>query len=285
MSILSVRLREHHIEATQTEKVIIDYILSSLDSMSELTIYQLAEQTFASPASISRLCKKLGFKGYSDFQKAVIYEQASRNTYLEGRVIDFAKNSTIEEIMDGMISRNILGMEELKQLMSEESILKTVELIEASNNLSFFGMGASLIVAMDAQMKFIRGNKMAMVNQDWHSQLLVARNMKRGDLAFTISYSGETEEMVEVTRAAKSNGAKIITLTNQDNSTIANLADVNLFIPSNELPLRSAATVSRLMQLNYIDVIFQTYLSRSEDSIEILERTRINKLSEGGDRI
>ena len=146
-------------------------------------------------------------------------------------------------------------------------------------------MGASLIVAMDAQMKFIRGNKMAMVNQDWHSQLLVARNMKRGDLAFTISYSGETEEMVEVTRAAKSNGAKIITLTNQDNSTIANLADVNLFIPSNELPLRSAATVSRLMQLNYIDVIFQTYLSRSEDSIEILERTRINKLSEGGDRI
>ncbi|EKB54296.1 MurR/RpiR family transcriptional regulator [Falseniella ignava] len=285
MSILSVRLREHHIEATQTEKVIIDYILSSLDSMPELTIYQLAEQTFASPASISRLCKKLGFKGYSDFQKAVIYEQASRNTYLEGRVIDFAKNSTIEEIMDGMISRNILGMEELKQLMSEESILKTVELIEASNNLSFFGMGASLIVAMDAQMKFIRGNKMAMVNQDWHSQLLVARNMKRGDLAFTISYSGETEEMVEVTRAAKSNGAKIITLTNQDNSTIANLADVNLFIPSNELPLRSAATVSRLMQLNYIDVIFQTYLSRSEDSIEILERTRINKLSEGGDRI
>ena len=285
MSILSVRLREHHIEATQTEKVIIDYILSSLDSMPELTIYQLAEQTFASPASISRLCKKLGFKGYSDFQKAVIYEQASRNTYLEGRVIDFAKNSTIEEIMDGMISRNILGMEELKQLMSEESILKTVELIEASNNLSFFGMGASLIVAMDAQMKFIRGNKMAMVNQDWHSQLLVARNMKRGDLAFTISYSGETEEMVEVTRAAKSNGAKIITLTNQDNSTIANLADVNLFIPSNELPLRSAATVSRLMQLNYIDVIFQTYLGRSEDSIEILERTRINKLSEGGDRI
>ena len=285
MSILSVRLREHHIEATQTEKVIIDYILSSLDSMPELTIYQLAEQTFASPASISSLCKKLGFKGYSDFQKAVIYEQASRNTYLEGRVIDFAKNSTIEEIMDGMISRNILGMEELKQLMSEESILKTVELIEASNNLSFFGMGASLIVAMDAQMKFIRGNKMAMVNQDWHSQLLVARNMKRGDLAFTISYSGETEEMVEVTRAAKSNGAKIITLTNQDNSTIANLADVNLFIPSNELPLRSAATVSRLMQLNYIDVIFQTYLSRSEDSIEILERTRINKLSEGGDRI
>lgn len=285
MSILSVRLREHHIEATQTEKVIIDYILSSLDSMPKLTIYQLAEQTFASPASISRLCKKLGFKGYSDFQKAVIYEQASRNTYLEGRVIDFAKNSTIEEIMDGMISRNILGMEELKQLMSEESILKTVELIEASNNLSFFGMGASLIVAMDAQMKFIRGNKMAMVNQDWHSQLLVARNMKRGDLAFTISYSGETEEMVEVTRAAKSNGAKIITLTNQDNSTIANLADVNLFIPSNELPLRSAATVSRLMQLNYIDVIFQTYLSRSEDSIEILERTRINKLSEGGDRI
>lgn len=285
MSILSVRLREHHIEATQTEKVIIDFILSSLDSMPELTIYQLAEQTFASPASISRLCKKLGFKGYSDFQKAVIYEQASRNTYLEGRVIDFAKNSTIEEIMDGMISRNILGMEELKQLMSEESILKTVELIEASNNLSFFGMGASLIVAMDAQMKFIRGNKMAMVNQDWHSQLLVARNMKRGDLAFTISYSGETEEMVEVTRAAKSNGAKIITLTNQDNSTIANLADVNLFIPSNELPLRSAATVSRLMQLNYIDVIFQTYLSRSEDSIEILERTRINKLSEGGDRI
>lgn len=285
MSILSVRLREHHIEATQTEKVIIDYILSSLDSMPKLTIYQLAEQTFASPASISRLCKKLGFKGYSDFQKAVIYEQASRKTYLEGRVIDFAKNSTIEEIMDGMISRNILGMEELKQMMSEESILKTVELIEASNNLSFFGMGASLIVAMDAQMKFIRGNKMAMVNQDWHSQLLVARNMKRGDLAFTISYSGETEEMVEVTRAAKSNGAKIITLTNQDNSTIANLADVNLFIPSNELPLRSAATVSRLMQLNYIDVIFQTYLSRSEDSIEILERTRINKLSEGGDRI
>lgn len=277
MSVSTVRLREYRTKATQTEKAIIDYVIEARQTVPDLTVHQLAEKTFSSAASISRLCKKMGYAGYQDFQKSLIYEQAVRGSYADQNLIDFNQRDGIDDIIIGSTNRNIQAMEDSRQLMSKDNITKVVELFQQAENIGFFGIGASLLVAKDAQMKFIRVNKMAMVNDDWHTQLLVARNMSNRDVAFTISYSGETPEMIEVTKAAKENGAKIISLTSEDNSTIAQMADINLFVPSNELPLRSAATVSRLMQLNYIDVIFLAYITRSDDSIEIIERTKIKK--------
>ena len=50
------------------EQNMINYILSHKREMAELSIRELAEKTYSSPAGIFRLCQKLGLKGYNEFQ-------------------------------------------------------------------------------------------------------------------------------------------------------------------------------------------------------------------------
>lgn len=51
---------------------IIRQILMNLKKVGRMTIYELADTCFTSPASISRLVKKLGYKNYSYFQKDIV---------------------------------------------------------------------------------------------------------------------------------------------------------------------------------------------------------------------
>ena len=40
------------------------------------SIKQLADKTFSSAATIVRLCRKMGFDGYKELQKSLLYESA-----------------------------------------------------------------------------------------------------------------------------------------------------------------------------------------------------------------
>jgi DNA-binding MurR/RpiR family transcriptional regulator len=63
---------------TAQEKHIVDFILNNPEVVFQSTAYELAQQTYTSASTIVRLCKKLGTKGYPDFQLklALEYQQS-----------------------------------------------------------------------------------------------------------------------------------------------------------------------------------------------------------------
>lgn len=72
------RLQEYEKQASATEKNVIGYLLEKTEEAGELSIYDIAEKTYSSPSTIIRLCKKIGFQGYKDFRKSLLYETALR---------------------------------------------------------------------------------------------------------------------------------------------------------------------------------------------------------------
>lgn len=278
MAIATLKLKEYKKDASPTEMAIIDYILKNAEETSQMTIYNLAEKTFSSPSTIIRLCKKNGYTGYKSFIKDLIYEQAVRVNYKDKHLKELTRTDEIEEIINKITHENILSLEETLQLIDYEVIKKAVNEIFNCEKLTIFGIGASLIVAKDAQLKFTRINKMSYVSEDWHTQLLMAKNMNENDLALVISYSGQTEEIVTCTEVAKENGATVISITNTDESPINKLADHAIYVASNEYSFRSGAMSSRISQLNIIDILYTSYINRKyEQSLEILEKTQIKK--------
>jgi len=278
MAIATLRLKEYKKDASPTEVAIIDFILKNAEETSQMTIYDLAEKTFSSPSTIIRLCKKTGYKGYKDFLKDLIYEQAVRSNYKQKHIAELTKTDEVEEIINKVTHKNILSLEETEKLIDTETIKTCVDKLFDCEKLTIFGMGASLIVAKDAQLKFTRINKMSYVSEDWHTQLLMAKNMSEKDVALVISYSGQTEEMITCTEVAKENGATIISITKTDESPINRLADHAIYVASNEFSFRSGAMSSRIAQLNIIDILFTSYINKMyEETIEILEKTQIKK--------
>ena len=278
MKSVLVILREYEIHATATEKVIIKYILDHPKEVTDMTIYELSGKTFSSPASIIRMCKKNGFKGFKDLTKALIYELAMREHNKNEEKKEIIESDNLKNIIDKVTYKNIISLEDTKNILDIDVLDKCVELLIQCENICIYGIGSSLIVAKDAQQKFMRLNRYCTVSDDWHLQLLTARNMSPKDLGIIISYSGQTEEMIECAKAMKENGVKIISITRYGISPVADLCDYNIFVAANESTFRSGAMSSRISQLNVIDILYTAYASNKyENSLELIARTHIRK--------
>lgn len=284
MSNTLTKLRVYRNKASLTEKTIIDYILDQPLIVANMSIHHLAEHTYSSPTSIIRLCKNIGYDGYKTFSKALVYDQAIRQNSFEVDNQSISLTNT-ENVIVNVILTNINILKALNQSISTTLIQQCVEEITKADKIIFFGLGASLIVAKDAQMKFVRVNKMVHVAEDWHTQLLMARNLSTNDLVFAISYSGETEEVFQCVTEARAVGATIISITKEGRSRISEVATYPLFVPSSEIGMRSAAMSSRIAQMTLIDVLFSKYLqSIYDEGILMIERTRIAKGDQKDDK-
>ena len=78
--------------------------------------------------------------------------------------------------------------------------------------------------------------------------------MGKDDVAVAISHSGSSKDVVDAAKLAKSNGAFVISITNNTRSPLYNCADLRLCTASKETQYRVFSLSSRIaqMSLNYI---------------------------------
>lgn len=278
MSNALLSLRERSKSFSSTEKEVAESILANPYLVVDMSVHELAKHTFSSASTIVRLCNHTGYSGYKEFRKAVTYELAQREQTKKTEQKEIARSDSLEEIIDKITYLNIISLEETKQLLDVESLRACMELIQRAKVIYLFGLGASLCAAKDAYLKFLRLNKLCIINEDWHSQLLQARNATREDLAIVISYSGATVEIIECMKTLKSNGTPIIAITRCVQSPVSELADQLLYTAANESLFRSGAMSSRMSQLNIIDILYTALANdRYDETLEQLSKTHIYK--------
>lgn len=271
-------LRESVSSLSNTEREIAAYLLEHPREAVDLSIHELAKRTFSSSSSIVRLCHRLGFTGFKDFRKAVTAEIAIRDQSKIDEQKELTHSDSLDEIIEKITYKNIMSLEDTKNLINVQTLQECLRLIRKARFIYLFGMGASLCAAKDAYLKFLRLNKPCIINEDWHSQLLQARNASDKDLGIVISYSGNTAEVIECMKALKANNTPIIAITRCVSTPVSELADQKLYTAANESIFRSGAMSSRMSQLNIIDILY-TALANSnyEESLEQLSKTHIYK--------
>lgn len=79
-----------------------------------------------------------------------------------------------------------------------------------AERIRFFGVGASLITAMEGQNKFQRIMNKAECSIDSHFQSMTASLMSGEEVAIVISYSGQIKDSIDVAKKAKEAGALAI---------------------------------------------------------------------------
>lgn len=278
MKSVLIRMREFLDTASDTEQDIIQFILNNPEKAMTLSIHEMAATTYSSAATVLRLCRKLDLDGYKDFRLQLSYELAVRKKSQEEERKEISHLDSLPEIVEKVTYKNIVSLEDSLALMDCPTIEKIVDLICASKSVVFFGIGSSLYVAKDAYLKLLRLGKPCSVNDDWHTQLVQARNMTREDLGIVISYSGQTTEVIECMKAMKENHVPVVAITRYATSPISQLSTYNLYVAANESIFRSGAMSSRISQLNMIDILYTAYASRNYDeSMGKLSKTHIHK--------
>lgn len=276
-----LRLREVHASLSSTEQQIAGFILDNPEETADLTVRELADRTFSSPSSVLRVCRAVGFLGYKDMRHALIQELAAlgdRGSHPEEEV---APEDSVQDIIDKVTHKNVQSLLDTQRLLDPEVVEDCVRLLSGARMIMLFGIGASLLAAKDAYLKFLRLDKPCVVNEDWHSQLLQAVNSTPQDVGIVFSYSGQTVEMIQCMKAMKENGTPVIAITRYYPSAVAKMADYALYIAANESLFRNGAMSSRLSQMNVTDVLYTLFAGEDrEATMRRLTRTHILKPGE-----
>ena len=278
MSIL-IKLRENK-DFTANEEDIAKYIIKNFRNIRELDTNMIAAKTYTSNASVTRMCKKIGFNGFQDFKMKMIEEVVS----LENQEINF-ENSDIDKkdsttiIIEKLNKLSISSLQETKLLQEVSMIDSVVDLITEKEVIDFYGIGASHIVCLDAQYKFMRAGKIVNTFEGSDLQHIQAVNSNTEHLAILISYSGLTKEILDIAEILQEKDIETVSITGYGNSKLVKKCNYNLFVTSREALIRSAAIYSRMSMLNLIDVLYFVYYNKNYDYVsEKIIKTKINKI-------
>ena len=254
------------------DKRVAQVILSNPREAVHYSITQLAEKAEVSDATVVKFCKRLGYKGYQEFKIMLAQDVAVKPQLIHGEV---EPGNDVQTIKEKIFQANISALQETAQVLETEALERAVQALANAGEIHFYGVGASGIVALDAEQKFSRIGLRTSAFLDTHLQIARAVHLREGDVAVCLSFSGETVEIVEALRAAKQAGALTIAITSFSGSTLAREADVLLLTSTQQNLFRSGAIASRLTQLSTIDVLFiAVALVDHERAQEAIEKTR-----------
>lgn len=273
-----LREKEYLRQASPAEKEILHFTLASPERVAHMSIHELSREVFASPSTIGRLCKKLGFNNYREWQRALNCELAVKQTAFLESNFEIYPNDTVEEIMQKSVSRSSATLEDTESLLDPHTIEQCVTQMVQASSIGFFGTGASLLVAKDAYLKFLRLQKHCLIAEDYDVQRVLAKTLRSTDAAVLVSYSGRTQAMVDCARILKENKVPIIAITSFMESELSRLADYNLYVSATEYSFTSGKFTSRLSQLMVVDILYLAYIRATyADSSNALMETHLEK--------
>ncbi|MFB5662170.1 MurR/RpiR family transcriptional regulator [Alteribacillus sp. HJP-4] len=266
-------LRDAGFRLPPSERKIAAYILRHPEESVRLTAQELGRKSGTSSAAVIRLCKSLNLKGFPDLKLRVTgdLQKSAHDGYRE-----IERNEPYSSVVQKMLSNSVKALNETVDTINEDQLKKAVQLIMNSDRIYIFGVGASHLIAVDAEQKFIRINYEASAFSDPHMAATRLANASNSDLFFAISFSGETKEVIRLINIAKQQKTAVLSLTRFGHSSLSQASDCTLFTSASMEPtLRSGATSSRMVQLFMIDILFMCVVADSYDqSIQYIEQTR-----------
>ncbi|MBR2812631.1 MAG: MurR/RpiR family transcriptional regulator, partial [Solobacterium sp.] len=207
---------------TQSEMQITEYVLSHSMEIMDLTAEELAKKTFTSKASVIRFCKKLGLKGYREFQNKLIYEMNTLNkAHLSISREFLGKNAAMKEILEAVPVMYESAIGRLWPRFSEKELEQTVQLLASAQELEIYGSGYTLMLAEEAAFKFNSIGIKAMAMHGLNEHAVEAGMNRKNKVAIVLSFTGGNPYMVSIARYLRKKDYTVIGIGGESSSALS----------------------------------------------------------------
>ena len=185
-------------------------ILSIKEEVLKMTIRELANKTHVSTTTILRLCKKLGCNGFTDFKFRLELS------------INEQKNSNINPDITDVI--NFLQCIENGKF--DTKLEQLIKMVKESEIVLFIGSSTSGILAKYGAKVLSSVGKLSLYIDDPYFPS--SSRYYNNSLVIALSVSGENRVVIEYINKYRSEGCKIVSITNKEECTISKISDLNL---------------------------------------------------------
>lgn len=255
----------------KSERKVAQAILRDPSAATRYSIAALARAADVSEPTVNRFCRGFSATGFPDFKIRLAQSIATGTPYV-GQ--DIEPDDGPSEYADKIMLSTIANLDKARQALNPQAIATVVDYLIQAKQISFFGMGGSASVALDAQHKFFRFNIPVSSYDDVLMQRMVAAGAGVGDVIVLISFTGRTRETVEIANLARANGATVIGITNPE-SPLAETCTAVLGVTAPEDTEVYMPMSSRIIHLTVIDILATgVTLKRGPDFLEHLKKIK-----------
>lgn len=239
-------LKEKAIYLTRSQQKLMQYIIAHDEECIFLNIAETAERVNVSEASVVRLAKSLGFRGFPEFRKELrVYFRSKLST--TARLQNAVKKKTNEvDILTKVLQADIDNISETLKQASKKEFMHFIKSINSAERILIVGLRSahSLAIFLGMGLKFLQKDVWVIqpgIGDMWDRLL----GLKESDLVIGISFPRYSRQTIEVLRFAKKKNVKTLAITDSHVSPLAQFADhvlsarykMNSFMESLTAPL------------------------------------------------
>lgn len=232
------------------ERDVIYLITENKQQFNNLTIDGIAKKCLVSKSFIMRLCKKLGYSGYSEFKYQLKLENNSSVEQQSSKsILELSKQDLLETL----------------RLIDNDILSNLCHLIYEAPHLYTYGTGYGQKTILEDFKRGMISGRRAVTSLPTSVELrLNSSIMQKKDVLFIVSMSGQVDNIIKELTFLKDRGVIVVSVTQFTTNPLASIASLNLYIKTNPvqnslLPNNSYFSYTPLCLL--LDLLVKNYLS------------------------
>lgn len=260
------RITAYYDSLSASEKKVADYIQENYTKVIKMSLSDVAFNTGVSDATVVRFFRVLGYKRWVEFIVSL-----SRSIPMSSELIYEAISSTdtpgvvAEKVLNGAIH----AVQATMEVLNHQAMEKCVEYIDSAKTTLIVAVGNSSPTAEELYNQLFRIGVNCSLMTDAYLQIMRSSLLTKDDVVCVISQSGGSQIPLRAAKIAKAKGCKVIAITGDTTSPLADLADCVLVSVAQEL--KAEAINSRIAQYSIIYAIYVNLALRN------LERSITNE--------
>jgi len=259
---LLLRLRQGVSGYSPTQQKLGEFVLGDPAKVLYLTITELARESETSEASVTRLCRTLGCKGYNEFKMALALDiQQGQPTQRSGDEIDNVVNESVQALQD------------TAKLLDRALLEQAAQALHQADAVQIYGVAASVILGEYLHYKLLRLGKPAQLFSDMHRAAMNATTLSKNTLVVAISSSGSTRDLLHVVKLARKRGVQVLSLSNTPRSPLASLSDIQLVAAKPEGPLSAGALNAKVGVMLLVELLTTSLIALDEHYSDVNQQT------------
>lgn len=222
------------------------------------TINDLAAGAGTSTGAVSRLCRALGLDGYPSLRVSVLTEAGSTpyGSWNADISREIGPNDTLADVARTLEAVQARAVHTTLAGLDLEAVAAAATAIAAARRVTVHAVSGSAIMARELELRLSRIGVPCWTYADVHDGLVAAAQLRESDVAIALSYSGETDETLDMLACARDHGALTVAITAGPRSRLADLADHVLVTVAEATTFRDGPLASRHSELAVVEMLY-----------------------------
>ncbi|MBQ8410030.1 MAG: MurR/RpiR family transcriptional regulator [Clostridia bacterium] len=246
---------------SSAERKIAKVLLADPERFTKYSLSELAQISGVAQGSIINFSRKYSGGGFPELKLAVAQAlmQETERPFSTVESRDSMK-TVLQKTADGIYQ----GLQNTVTLNDAAALESACRMILRARKIEIYGIFRSAVVATDMYYQLIQLGLPANFVSDVLTCAVSASLLNESSLVVAISYSGQTRDVIDAVKLAKSNGAPIIAITAHKDSPLAALADTVLLACPAGNALSETANQVRMSQLAIVDALVSELRNMNE---------------------